>query len=198
MCFPVLAAAGTAAGAAAAGTAASTFATLSTAASIAGTAVSAFGMVQQSRAAKAQGKYQAQVARNNQEYLNAQARRVREEGNIAAQQARRRARALESRQKAVFGSSGIDVGAGTPVDIYSDTRMFGEVDALTIRDRYESEAVNLEQQGRNQGAQAGLYSAAGRNQYTSGLVGAGGSILSSIGTVAGRWYRFKNEGVFPE
>lgn len=186
MCFPVVAA-----GAAAAGTAA----TVSTIATVAGAAVSAFGMVQQARAAKAQAAYQAQVQRNNQIYLNRQAERTRQEGDIAAQEARRRARQLLGRQKAVFAGQGVDVGSGTAVDIFGDTAAFGELDALTLRDRAETQAISLEQQGANQGAQANLTAAAGRSQYASGLTSATGTILNSAGTVASRWYRFRSAGV---
>lgn len=188
MCFPIAAAA--------AGTAAaSTMATISTAATVAGAAISAYGMFSQAQAAKAQSKYQAQVARNNQIYLERQAERTRQEGDIAAQEARRRARALAGRQRAVFAGNGVDVGSGTPVDIFGDTAAFGELDALTLRDRAETQAVGLEQQGRNQSAQADLYSASGRSQYNSGVLGAGATVLNSAGTVASRWYRFRTEGV---
>lgn len=174
---------------------ATTLATISTVATAASAAISAFGMVQQARAAKAQAKYQQQVANNNRIYAERQAERTRQEGDIAAQEARRRARQLIGRQKAVFAGGGVDVGSGTPVDVFSDTAAFGELDAMTLRDRAETRAVSMEQQGANYGAQADLYGASGRNAYASRLIGAGGTILSGAGSVASRWYRFKTAGV---
>jgi hypothetical protein len=157
--------------------------------------VGAAGAVAQGQTAKATARYQAQVAENNKIMAERAAQRAEEAGDMAAQQARARARALIGRQRAVLAGSGGDVGVGSALDITGDTAMFGELDALTIRSNARRDAEGYRAAGANFQADADLARARGSSALASSYLDAGGSLLSSSGAVASKWYNFKKAGL---
>lgn len=172
-----------------------TLATIATVASVASGAVGAVGAIQQGRAAKAQADYQARVAENNRILAERAAKQAEEAGELASHQARQRARQLIGRQRAIIAAGGGDVGVGSALDITSDTAAFGELDALTIKTNAARDAANYRAQGANFQADADLARARGSTALTSSYFNAGGTILSTAGNVASKWYNFKSPRV---
>jgi len=87
----------------------------------------------QASAQRAQGRYEAGRLRAGAEFAEMEAEDVTRRGDEAAQERLRQARALISRQRVAAAGQGLDVSAGTPLDIQADTAAAGAVDAETIR-----------------------------------------------------------------
>lgn len=159
-------------------------------------AASAYGQIQQGKAAKAQGKYQATVMRNNQILAQRAAEDARLRGEQAARQQRAKTAQLVGRQRAALAGAGIEVDEGTALDITSETKGIGELDALTIRSNAEREALGFEAQGSNFEANARLATLQGQNAASASQSAAFGTLLSGAGSVASKWYGFSQQGVF--
>lgn len=162
----------------------------SLAATALGTVTQIMGQGQQAAAQQASLNYQAAVNRNNQIIAQRNAEDARARGAVAEEQKRRQTALLIGRQRAVLAGNGIDVNDGSAVDITSDTAATGELDALTTRTNAEREALGYEAQGSNFGSQAALQGFQADN--TSATLGQAGTLLSGIGSVADKWYRFKS------
>jgi hypothetical protein len=169
---------------------AETLTAISIASSVLGAGVSIIGQGQQAAAQRASLEYQAAVSRNNQILAERQAADATERGRIAERNQRVKAQQLAGRQRAVLAGNGVVVDEGSALDITSDTAAMGEQDALTIRANAEREALGFRTQGMNFGAQAGLQSMQAAN--TSATMGQIGTAFGAIGSVADRWYRYKN------
>lgn len=188
-----------AAGTAAAGTAAAagagtflgisnaTWGALGTAASLAGTGLSAYGMYTQSQAMKDQAAYQAAVQRNNQLIANRQAEDVLQRGQLQERQYRSRVAQIKSEQLVGLVGQGVDVTEGTSVDLLSETAALGELDAQTIRANAERAAYDTRVQATNFGASAQMSQL--RSEAENPLVAGGGTLLSGLGSVASKWYK---------
>lgn len=125
---------------------------------IGSTVLDAFGGLAEASNKSAMSKAQAQLAEQNAARNEAAARR----------ETARRLGAM----KAAFGKSGVQM-AGTPVEVLSETASEGELDALTERWSGQSEASILRRRADD--------------EYTSGLIGAGTSLLSGGSKIYDRW-----------
>lgn len=168
-----------------------TLAAVSIGTSILGAGMTAYGQMEQGKAAAAQSRYQAAVQRNNQIINERQADDAVQRGRIAEQQQRLQTAQVASRQRASLAANGLDLNSGSAVDILSDTAMLGELDALTVRSNAEREAWGYRVQGSNAAASAGLLDAQASSAKRAGMMGAGASLLTGAGSVANKWYGFR-------
>lgn len=170
---------------------------------IASTTMGVVSSVQSGKAQKAQYDYQAKVAKKNAQIAQANADQKRQEGIEEARQQRMKTLRAVGSQQAAMAANGIDISSGTALDVIEDTAAMGELDALTTRYNYESQAVGLEQQANNFNNQAYLDSFAGQNAYKSGMINAAGTGfkgLADTASVASKWYvgnsnKIKSNGV---
>ena len=153
--------------------------------SLAGTAVSAYGMIQQGQAQASQANFQAGVARNNAIIAQQQATRARQQAAIDEQDFRRQQGDLMASRRALMGGGGVESGAGSPLAVSSDFAGETELNALRIANMGEVEANRLQQEVMNQQAQAGLFGMQGRQAVTGSYYRAGGTLLSGIGKSIG-------------
>ena len=133
---------------------------------------------QQAKHTKAVGRYNARVAEN-------QAQEVRNVGIEQENQARQEARQLQSRQRSILASRGVQVDEGSALAVQEDTKLIGDINVLRIRRNTEGQAQALEQQGALTTSAAGARSSALRQQGTAALIGG-------AGRVASQWYQFSN------
>lgn len=171
-------------------------AAISLAATLAGSAMSAIGQIQQGRAAAASANYQAAIGRNNQilaqrAAADARARGVEDERRLAEQ-----GRKLIGRQRAVLAANGVVVDEGSALDITSDTAQAVKLDRMTILSNAEREALGYEAQGMNFQAESELASLRARNARSSATGAAAGTLFAGATSVASKWYQFDREGVF--
>jgi hypothetical protein len=173
-----------------------TLGTLAVASTVASGVMAAGGAIKQGQAAKAQARYQSQVERNNSQIATWQAQDAVDRGKIAEQRQRLQVARLAGTQRATFGSSGVELSSGSPLDVLMDTAQLGELDALTIRSNAEREAYGFRAQQGNLMAQSGLTQMAGRDAVQASYIGAGSSLLSSAATAGDRFatYRYYRGG----
>lgn len=154
--------------------------------------VGGVGQMQAGAAAKAAGQYQAQVARNNAIIANYNADDALKRGQVEEQKYRGQVSQLVGRQRAVLAANGVVVDEGSALDITSDTRAVGELDALTIRYNSEREAYNYRRQGDNFTSDANLLDMRASQSESAAMLGTVSTLLSGAGSVADKWYQFKS------
>lgn len=173
MCIPALAALAPIAGVAAASSSAAAVGT-SVAVSIAASLASAGASI-------AQGVGQARVAKAQAKQQNIAARDAIERGRVEEDNYRNELSRLKGSIRARQASSGALVDSGSALDVLEETAGTGELDALMIRANAEREAWELR-------AGARQTAAAGRAARTGAVIGAAGTLLSSAGRLATRYY----------
>ena len=164
-------------------------------ASAAGTVVSTLGAIQQGKAAQAEANYRSQVARNNAILANRAAEDARKQGELEANLQRQESRQLQARQRAALAGAGVVVDQDSAATLVEDTAALGELDALTIRNNAEREALGFEAQAGNFNADAELASLEGRNARRAATFKAGATLITGFGSVASKWSGFKHEKI---
>lgn len=155
----------------------------------AGMAAGAFGAYKSAAGQKAALGYQASVADSNAQIADEQARFALMNGQQEEQALRMRTAATMADQKATAAANGVDVGSGSPTELMASTGYLGERDALTLRDNaaraawaYGQRATGFRNEASMDRATAGAM-----NPWESGA----GSLLTSAGSVANQWYRYR-------
>jgi hypothetical protein len=160
--------------------------------SIAGTVFSVYSAMQQSQAAQDSANYNAAIQRNNAQIAEYQAKDAVARGDQATEEHMRKVAQLKGTQKASMAARGLDLSEGTPLNILTDTDLFGEIDANTIQTNAAREAWGYRAQGSNSSAQANLYKIQANNQNP--MMAGVGSLLSNAGSVADRWNALYKKG----
>ena len=143
-----------------------------TAVAIAGSAMTAYGQIQQGRAAEKAAEYNAEVA-------NIQAKDAINRGNIEAEKQSLKAQQVAGAQRAAMGASGAQVDSGSFADILLDTATTGEKDAQTIRTNAMRQAWGLESQ-----AEIDLYQ--GKQAKVASQYAAAGTLITGASSAASR------------
>ena len=156
-------------------------------AGVAGTAISAFGKMQEGEATSQAYAYKAQVAANNAAIARQKGVMDIQSGEIAAVNQGLKTRAKVGSEKATQGAAGIDVNSGSAVDVRAGTEEIGMLDSLTIRSDAAKKAWSDEVQAGSDEAQGQLDKMAGEQAETAGYIGAAGSLLSGASTVGGNY-----------
>lgn len=140
-------------------------------------AVSAVGAHQQGKAAE-------QVARNNATMAEYAAQDAQRRGEKDAIDIQRRGAAIKSSQRVALAANGLDLGYGTAADLQDQVDFFTQSDAATARTNAGKDAWSARVGGANTLAE-------GRQAARNGNMQAAGSLLSTAGAVAGKWYEYK-------
>lgn len=161
-----------------------------------GTGMQFLSAQQQGKAAKGQADYQSAVARNNQIIANRKADDARERGKIDAANNDLRTKQRISQSTVTGAATGQVVDQDSNLEITSDTAALGKLDSLRIINNSEREAHGFEVQGVNFESEARLSDFKGKNAVAAANTKAAGSLVSGVGSVAGKWYQFDQDGVF--
>ncbi len=153
---------------------ASTVGTISQVASIAGTAVSAYGTYSAGQQKKSAYEYNAQVATADAAAVRAKAAREEEIS-------RARVSRLKGTQRAMFAAAGVDPNSGTPLGVIVDTVREGEKEAQYIRFGGETEATKK----LNEARMNEMY---GENAGKAGTANAMSQFATGLGKIATSWY----------
>jgi hypothetical protein len=165
--------------------------------SAASTAVQVVGQVKAGNAAKKAGEAQresaesqAQLADYNASVADLQEADAISRGRQEANEYRALVRNMVGSQRAGFAAGNIDVSYGTAVDVQTDARFLGELDALTIRTNaareawgYQVQAVDLRKRATIARKEGVYLEAAGRQQQTASRFAAAGSIIGGASSV---------------
>jgi hypothetical protein len=157
------------------------------AATVVGTAVSAYGAIQQGNAAKEAANYQAQVANNNAITANNNAIAAEQAGAVQAEQKQMQTGQTIGKIIASKAASGLDVNSGSSADLVASTADVGELDSETIRNNADKTAYGYRTQGQSYTAQAELDQMQGDNAAAAGQIGAVSSLLSGASSVSSKW-----------
>lgn len=132
------------------------------------------------------GYYDAAVARNNAKIAQYNATLKLQEGQRAEMAQRLKTDTLIGSEKAGYASGNIDVSTGSAVDVFGNTAMLGELDALTLRYNAEGAAQGLRQQARAFNSQA-------NQSITAAWFNAGSSLLGGASSIADKWNNFPTD-----
>lgn len=128
--------------------------------------------------AKTQARTTEKVAEYNAEVATNQAISEQNRAQFAADQQRAATRRVLARQRALYGTAGVEENFGSPLMVQADSAMQGELDAQIIRSGGQARASAFE-------AQAGLdtfRARAARGIETAGAIQAGTTLLSGAAT----------------
>ena len=138
-------------------------------AALIGGGVAAYGQYQQGKATDKAAKYNAEIAEINAQMSMQQAA-------FEAKQLRRQRMILSGRQRAAGAANGLAL-TGSFADIYSDSAVQGELQALSRRYQGEVEATNYR-------AQSELYKFEGSSARRAANVQMAATLVSSVGSAA--------------
>ena len=153
--------------------------TMLQAGSLAATAASG---VMAAQAASTQAKANKAIAERNAAMAEASAKDALARGEQEAIQTRQKASQVAGAQRVSLASHGLDLGYGTASDLQEQTDFFATQDVNTVRDNAKKAAFNASSQAQIYQMQASTY-----NPTTAAL----GGLLSTAGTVADRWYKYR-------
>lgn len=157
--------------------------------SILGMGLGIFGAYQDGRQQQAMANYQAQVARNNQQIAEQNAKDAIEAGQANEQRQRLKTAQTIGAMRASAGGSGFDIASDSFLDDFGAAAMTGEIDALNIRNDAQRQANNYWRQAADYGSQAGMHKASGKNAMSNAFMNMGGTLLSGAGgLVDSSWY----------
>lgn len=164
---------------------------------------------QQAGAARAQGKYAADIATQNAGLDDERAADATSRGQQQESQFRTGVRRLEGTQRAGYAGQGV-TGAGSAADVLADTSRMGALDALTIRNNAAREARGYTIQAANDRAAGQNAMMASNNQADALNAGAASTLLTGGAGLAnmwqknpptfgklGAWYRNRNQSADP-
>lgn len=151
------------------GFAATTTALILAGVAVAGAATSAYGSMAAANAQKQSADFNSKVASNN-------ALAAQQQASADAQNSLRRNARLRGSQIAAMSAAGVD-DTGTGSDVIYDTKVQGQLDALTTLYKGQVEGANYRSQSE-------LDQSQGKYAETSGYLSAGGTLLSGAGAGA--------------
>ena len=128
-----------------------------------GSAMAAYGAIQQGKAAANSANYNAAIASQNAQVAGAQ-------GEAAMQLQRRDAQRKIGAAMAAYGASGVQMADGSPADVLADSARMSTLDALTIKYNYRLKQLGQEDQ-------AALDSSGATNARTASYFNAAGIVL---------------------
>ena len=131
-----------------------------------------------------QGQTAQKVAENNARMAEYAAEDAQRRGEENVQAIQRQASQLAGRQRGLMAARGLDLSAGTPSEILTQTDFFTDIDVGTARDNAAREAWASRAEASNMRAEGAAAMANARSQAFSTLLGTAGS-------VAGKWYDYR-------
>jgi len=138
----------------------------------------------QASSIRTQAKFTAQQAETNAKIAERQAEDAISEGDQRANAIRRQASQIKGAQKAAFAGQGVNINAGSPLDIADETTVNSEIDMMTARNNAWREAWGYRVQANDINTQAGFQSLASRNEARQTMI-AGGMSAINYGVQAG-------------
>lgn len=138
------------------------------------------GAYSQSRAAKAQAKYQKSIYDTNAYMSELQAEDALSRGNTEARRVQGTAERVRGTQRAGYAAQGVAVNSGTPAAIQQESATMGELDALTVKNNAWREAWGYRVQADDLRARGDMALRAGRNEAGNTILTGGMNALSSV------------------
>ena len=183
-------------GTAAAGGISSVLGSIGLGTTAAGGVVGAIGSLLSGEAGSSMYKYQAGVAKINQQIAKQNADWDRKAGEVEAQEAGMKTRAEVGQTKAVQGASGLDVNSGTNVAVRQSETEIGQQNEAIIRSNAAKRAYGFEVEAVQHEAQSNIDVMGAQQAKTAGQIGAVSSILGGASSVSSKWLQGKSVGLY--
>ena len=135
----------------------------------------------QSRAIKAQGAYESQIAESNARLAGLQSEDALARGEQEARNYQINLKKLQGTQRASLAAQGLDLGYGSAADVLSDTAYLGAMDVLTIRNNAFRESWGYDIQASEYRSQAGFAQTTAKFRSAQTIL-TGGMQLATMGT----------------
>lgn len=158
-------------------------------ASVAGSAISAFGALAGGQAQSRQLQYQAGVADLNSKIALQNKDFATATGEVTAQRYGMAAVQRAGAIRAGIGASGIDIGSGSKAQVQEGQQTIAGIDLAQIRNNTARKAYGFDVEATQDTAQAGLLRSAAGDAESAGEIKALGSLVSGAGSVADKWYQ---------
>jgi hypothetical protein len=156
----------------------------------------ASGAQQTAQANATAANYQAQVAANNQIIANQNAEYATQAGEQQATVEGLKNRSLAGTLRTDMAANNIDVNTGSAADVQTGQRQAGLLDVQTVRQNAALQSYGYRTQASNFGAQQGLQQLAAANDIQAGNIAATSSLLSGATSVADKFSKFSQAGIF--
>lgn len=140
--------------------------------------------------------YQAGVSRINAKLKEQDADYARYVGDIEAERKGMETRFKVGQTKAIQAGSGLDVNFGSPATVRESEEELGRFDQDIIRSDAARRAYGFGVEASREKAQAGVYDVAASESRRAGRMGRYTSLLSGATSVADRWTRASQLGMF--
>lgn len=163
--------------------------------SVLGGTLSGVGQVTGGMAKSNMYKYQAGVARVNRDLKIRDAQHARYVGETEAQRIGMKSRFEQGQARATQAGRGFQVDAGTNADVIGSMAEISRHDQATTRANAARRAYGFEVEAAQQGTQAGMYERASSDAERTGWLGGLGSLVSTAGSVAGKWLDASRVGI---
>lgn len=132
------------------------------------------------KSGQAQAEANAKIA--EQQGLASLRKGAQEEEQVA-----RKERRIAGQQRAALGAAGVDINAGSPLDVQADTAYMAEQDKSLIRYNAELEKWGFDVQKANYQSEANAYGNKATGALVGGVISAGSSIVTGLGQVSDKW-----------
>ena len=163
--------------------------------SAAGSGIGAIGSLMKGQAGSQMYGYQAGIAQLNSKIALQNRDYAVTIGETEAQKYGMQARSRMGAIRAGEGASGIDIGSGSKAKVQEGQQTVTGIDLAQIRNNAARKAYGFSVEATQDTAQAGLYTAAGKDAMTAGEIGALGSMVSGTTSVADKWLQGKSTGL---
>ena len=150
-----------------------------------GVAVSVYGTMQQSKAAKNQAKFQQAQADQKAEVGRRNARAIEAQGKVDANKHRARDEQGKANELISMVAQGGDITSGSNIDLLADYAGAGEQDALQVEDNANRKGYNARVNAGYDSNQANLFGAKAAS-INPGMDGAT-TAISGLSSVASNW-----------
>lgn len=147
---------------------------------IVNTAVSAYGAMQQSAAAQANAQAQADAANYNAKVQENNALAARQQANAREEAMRRNQRIELGKTRAAMSQSGLNAQTGSLLDMYDQSAVAMELDALNTRYEGEMQARGLTAQSQMSKHDASVAMMNKSQAKTAGYIGVASSLLNGV------------------
>jgi hypothetical protein len=163
------------------------FATAAAVAGIAGSAITAGGILEGGFASSHAADYAAQVAANNATIARQNAKFAIESGERQASDVALKGAATAGKIKSAQAASGVSVNSGSATDVQVSQREAGLLDTETTLNKGRLAAYGYRTQAANFDAEAALKRAESSQDVTGAEIGAAGSFLGGASGVGAKW-----------
>lgn len=169
-----------------------TIALIGMAASAAGAVTGAIGSAQSGAASSQMYRYQAGIAKINENVAKQNAAWTRAAGEVTAQRFGMKAAQERGEIRTSQAARGLDISSGSNAAVQDSQAELVEHDLAMIRSNAAHKAFGYDIEATSHEAQGKLFEMAGSQSKTAGNIGVASSLIGGASSVSSKWMQYKN------